>query len=145
MTQVELDRKLKQHRLWLETRGAEGERADLLGSNLRRATLRGANLRGAVLQAANLLDANLRGANLQDANLLDANLLDANLQDAELRGADLRGANLRSANLRGAKFDINIRDCWGFAHAKFTPDALPWLILHPEWTEFKGTVQIHPS
>ena len=75
MSQEELDNKLKQHRLWLETRGAEGERADL----------------------------------------------------------------------RGAKFDINIRDCWGFAHAKFTPDALPWLILHPEWTEFKGTVQIHPS
>jgi len=38
-------------------------------------------------QRANLVGANLRGANLVDANLVDANLRGANLVDANLRGA----------------------------------------------------------
>jgi len=107
MSQEELDHKLKQHRLWIETCGAEGERANL----------RGADLRGAYL-------------------------MDADLQRASLMGVNLRGVNLMDADLRGAKFDINIRDCWRFDHTKFTADALPWLILHPKWAEWKDSAQI---
>ena len=59
--------------------------------------------------------------------------------------ANLWGADLWGADLRGAKFSINIRDCWIFRHVKVTQDALPWLILHPMWTEFKDTVQILPT
>ena len=115
MNQAELDHVLEQHRLWAKTEGAEGEQVDL------------------------------QGADLTDADLQDANLLYANLQSANLSGANLRYANLRDANLQGTKFDTNIRDCWSFVGAKFTPDALPWLILHPKWSEFKNDVQIHPS
>ena len=45
---------LEQHKLWIETNGKQGERA---------------NLKGAFLYDAILCDANLTGANLKDANL----------------------------------------------------------------------------
>ena len=112
MDQAELNRKLKQHQLWLETSGAEGKCVDLQNTNLQGAYLEWANLRR------------------------------ANLRDADLQRARLMGVNLQGADLKGAKFDINIQDCWNFAQAKFTADALPWLILHPKWAEWKDTVQI---
>ena len=84
----------------------------------------------------------LRGANLRNANLKSANLYAANLQGADLQDADLQAPNLWGANLRGAQFSTNIRDCSSFSYAKFTPDALPWLILHPRWAELKDTVRI---
>jgi hypothetical protein len=110
MNKKELNKILEQHKLWLESDGEKGERADL------------------------------RGANLRHADLWNADLRHADLQDA-----DLQDAHLRRADLRGAKLDTNIRDCWIFRHVKVTQDALPWLILHPKWSEFKNDVQIHPS
>jgi len=80
---------LIKHRLWLETEGAEGERA-----NLRYADLRGANLRYADLRGANLRYADLRGADLRGADLRQADLRGAYLSEADLRGADLRGSDL---------------------------------------------------
>jgi len=102
----------KEHQLWLDSNGENGERADLSnksligadleGANLREANLRGANLREASLIGANLIGANLIGANLIGANLIRANLRGANLRSAYLRSAYLIGANLRGANLREA-------------------------------------------
>ena len=102
----------KEHQLWLDSNGENGERADLSnksligadleGANLREANLRGANLREASLIGANLIGANLIGANLIRANLIRANLRGANLRSAYLRSAYLIGANLRGANLREA-------------------------------------------
>ena len=120
MNQAKLKRILQQHVLWLETEGAEGERANRRGANLQDVTLR-------------------------RAYLLRAYLQDAHLRDANLQGADLRDANLQGADLRDAKFDINIRDCWRFDHAIFSADALPWLVLHPMWVELKDFVQIEEA
>ena len=92
ISQPKLKKILEQHKLWLESDGEKGERADLQG--------------------------------------------------AYLRHADLRGAYLWRADLQDAELDINIRDCWSFGGAKFTHDALPWLILHPKWSEWKDSVQI---
>jgi hypothetical protein len=78
---------LKQHRLWIETNGVQGTRADLSGANLKSAYITGADLRGASLTGANLTDANLRGASLTGANLEDTNLTGANLEDTNLTGA----------------------------------------------------------
>ena len=125
MNQSELDYHLQQHKLWLETDGNEGARANL--------------------QNADLMDADLRGANLHNADLMDADLRGANLRGANLYSVNLGHANLRYADLRGAHLDINIRDCLSFRYAKFTSGALPWLILHPKWTEWKDTVQISDS
>ena len=112
---------LKEHQLWINSNGENGERADLSNKNLRGENLRGANLRGADLRGANLRGANLRGADLIGANLFRANLIGANLRGADLRGADLfradlfradlegadlGGANLEGANLEGANLNL---------------------------------------
>ena len=113
---------LGQHKLWIETNGKQGERANLKGAflydaNLKDANLKDANLptvnfsgadltgaylKGAILYGANLQGANLTGANLTGANLYDANLYDANLEDADLTDANLGGAYLCRANLTDA-------------------------------------------
>ena len=115
ITREELDQILQQHQLWLDTEGGQGQRA------------------------------NLHGAYLRHAILVGTNLLGADLRCADLRGAHFLRAELWNIDLRDAKLDVNIRDCYGFAGAKFTPDALPWLILHPRWPELKDTVQIKPE
>ena len=101
----------------VESKGKEGERADLSnanlqgavlfnvdlqGANLFRARLQGANLHSANLQRAVLSKADLQGARLNGANLPGARLVDANLQGANLSGANLQEANLILANLHKA-------------------------------------------
>jgi len=90
---------LEQHKLWLETDGKDGERADLSHTNLR-----GVNLSGVNLRHTNLSGADLSGVNLRDASLSGADLSGANLSDA-----DLSGANLSHADLSGANLDFS---CW---------------------------------
>ena len=102
---------LKEHLLWLDSRGKNGERADLSNKNLRGSDLRGAdlfraNLRGADLREADLIRADLRGADLRGADLFRANLFRADLEGADLEGANLEGANLVGANLVGANLNL---------------------------------------
>ncbi len=54
MNKEQLDKILDNHKLWLKTNGAEGERADLRGADLRYADLRDADLRDADLRYADL-------------------------------------------------------------------------------------------
>ena len=107
MNADELRKILDEHKVYVESFGESGSKANLRGANLRgadlsRADLRDANLIGANLRGANLIDANLRGADLRDANLRGANLRGANLRGADLSRADLIGANLRGADLSRA-------------------------------------------
>lgn len=112
MNTVELRKILDEHKLWLESYGQHGSRADLRDANLYGADLRDSNLRDADLRAANLCGAELCGADLRSVNLCGsgmrgadlrgAKLYGANLHSAKLYGADLRGANLRDADLYGA-------------------------------------------
>ena len=74
MNQKKLNKILDNHKLWLKTNGAEGERADLRYADLRSADLRYANLRYADLRYADLRSADLRSADLRYANLRYANL-----------------------------------------------------------------------
>ncbi len=100
MTPTELAAVIEDHRLWLAGEG--GERAILVGADLRYADLYDANLRDADLRGANLSDADLRGADLRRADLSRADLYGADLRGADLYGADLSYANLSGANLRDA-------------------------------------------
>ena len=102
MTWEKLTEILQKHKAWLNDEEG-GERANLIGANLRGANLSGANLRGANLSGADLRGANLICADLRDANLSGADLRDADLSGANLIGANLSGANLIGANLSGAK------------------------------------------
>jgi uncharacterized protein YjbI with pentapeptide repeats len=94
---LELASILDQHRIWVETGGEAGTKADLCGANLENADLTGVNLQGAFLQRANLRGADLSMANLRHASLVQADLCNANLLGAELRGANLMGATLYGA------------------------------------------------
>src|SRR6202790_2663884 len=94
---LELAEVLDQHRMWVESGGENGARADLCGVNLSKADLTGINLQGASLHRANLSGADLSMANLRGASLVQADLHDTNLLGTELRGANLMGANLYGA------------------------------------------------
>jgi len=88
---------LDQHKMWVESGGETGVKADLCGVNLSHADLTGVNLEGAFLQRATLIGADLSMANLRGASLVQADLREANLLGTELRGANLMGANLYGA------------------------------------------------
>ena len=94
---VELAAILDQHKIWVESGGDEGTKADLSGVNLENADLTGVNLQGAIMQRANLRNADLSMANLRGVSLVQADLCNANLLGAELRGANLMGATLYGA------------------------------------------------
>lgn len=63
-TAEELKEILTQHKLWLDSGGVEGKRANLRGIDLN-----GANLSGADLREVDLRGADLSGVNLSEANL----------------------------------------------------------------------------
>lgn len=94
---LELAAVLDQHKMWVESGGENGTKADLCGADLSRADLTGANLQGAFLHKVKL-----RGADLSMANLRGASLVQADLRDTNLLGTELRGANLMGASLYGA-------------------------------------------
>src|SRR5229473_1129311 len=89
---------LDQHKIWVESGGESGSKADLCGVNLAHADLTGVNLQGAFLNKANF-----RGADLSLGNLRGASLVQADLRDTNLLGTELRGANLMGATLYGAE------------------------------------------
>mgnify|MGYP003154599537 CR=1 FL=1 len=141
MKQSELKVILKDHKLWFENLGSRGNRANLEGASLGGAYLQYANLHRANLEGADLAGANLYGANLRYADLRGADLVDANLQDADLDGANLRCADLRGADLRGAKFTTNFKKVDWFNGAAFSEDQMPWVVLHPDYPVWAGTLK----
>jgi uncharacterized protein YjbI with pentapeptide repeats len=98
---------LRSHKLWLETSGLQGVKADLRGADLQNIRLDDANLCRADLRGADFENANLQSVNLRGADLRGANLKGANLQNANLHFADFNRANLRDANLQNADLIYN--------------------------------------
>ena len=90
---------LAHHKIWLESDGREGCRANLADGDFS----------GAVLCSMNFEKANLRGADFRDADLRNANLRNADLRGALLEGTDLRGADARGATLTISSFVKSIR------------------------------------
>jgi uncharacterized protein YjbI with pentapeptide repeats len=97
ITLLDLAEVLDQHKIWVESGGESGTKADLCGVNLAHADLTGVNLQGAFLNKANFRAADLSLANLRGASLVQADLRDTNLLGTELRGANLMGATLYGA------------------------------------------------
>ena len=138
MKASELKEILDQHRLWIQSNGAEGQRANLgyadftganlIGANLMNASLSGADLRYANLSGADLGGANLEGANLWGADLNGASLHSADLNGANLKDADLRGANLYCANLKGANLSgADLKDATGLSDISWI---IPGCLVH---------------
>jgi len=95
---IDLAEILDQHKIWVESGGEKGTRADLSNVNLAHADLTGVNLQGAALNKTKL-----QGADLSLANLRGTSLVQADLRDTNLLGTELRGANLMGATLYGAE------------------------------------------
>ena len=102
ITKTELKSILAEHKIWIQSNGVQGQRADLRGAYLYRADLRGAYLYRADLRGANLICAYLTHADLTHADLTHADLTGAHLEGANLWGANLWDANLWDANLTRA-------------------------------------------
>src|SRR5881296_997360 len=66
---IDLAEILDQHKIWVESGGESGIKADLCGVNLAKADLTGVNLQGAHLHRTNLVGADLSMANLRGASL----------------------------------------------------------------------------
>ena len=121
MMREQLKKILADHKVWLRSGKQSGKRANLYGADLSGADLNGADLRNAVLYGANLSGAYLYGA--------------------DLTGAFLNGAFLYSANLTGAHFELEFKSVKYFRYAIFSESAIPWVILHPRWSEFADSVK----
>jgi hypothetical protein len=90
---------VKGHRLWLESGGKEGKRADLSDKKLHVGfELKGVYLRGAILNGADFENADLTDTNFQRAELRRANFGKTALRRTNFREADLQNANLEEAN-----------------------------------------------
>ena len=85
---------LASHKIWLESDGTRGERAELQNAVMQQADLHGANLERADLSGVRLSVADLMQANLRGTILRGADLWMSDMQGAILDGTDLRGANL---------------------------------------------------
>lgn len=102
ISKEELQHILEQHKLWVESNGEQGQRAnlqkvDFQNANFQEAFLQSANLQGANFQDANLQHADLWGTDLQDTDFRRANLRATNLAKAKLQGTNLQGVNLKKA------------------------------------------------
>lgn len=100
---------LNDHRLWLDTKGIQGQRA-----SFHRADLSGMDLSGEILEDidfyyANLTKTNFFGANLKKSCFYGANLQKANFEKSILSFSELTYSNLLFANLTNAKInDTNL-------------------------------------
>ena len=90
ITKEELETILEQHKLWSDSNGKDGKRADLSGADL---------------SDADLMFANLTFADLSGAILSGADLSDADLTRADLSGADLINSELEYTNLTNTILD----------------------------------------
>ena len=157
MNTVELRKILDEHKLWLESYGQHGSRADLRDANLYGADLRDSNLSNADLRAANLCGAELYGADLRDANLYGADLRDAACPDQTfiIMGMEYPITITNGEYLRAGRHNHKIED-WrqfskrdiaemdGIRALKFYPRLLDVIDFYiskgqrPEWlSEFK--------
>jgi uncharacterized protein YjbI with pentapeptide repeats len=117
--EIHLDDIIEKHRIWLNSNGKEGERANLKGLNLsksnlikmnlskgdlRQADLSYSNLIRSNLSEADLSGANMAGVKLKWTNLTRSDMSNAMLTDVDFTSANIEGAILRGANLLGSTF-----------------------------------------
>ena len=86
------------HKIWLESDGQRGSRADLSDGKFVEAVLCGMNFERADLRRADFSSADLRNANFRNADLSGATLASADLRGADFSGADLTDISMRDCN-----------------------------------------------
>ena len=103
---------LDQHKMWVESGGESGVKADLCGVNLSHSDLTGVNLEGAFIQRATLIGADLSMANLRGASLVQADLREALEPIIQLfrRKSSQRGEFSLNGSALDGKFEIVVDD-----------------------------------
>jgi uncharacterized protein YjbI with pentapeptide repeats len=139
INQKDLCELLEKHKLWVVSGGNEGIRGYLSNCKIKRTFT---NLTGAELSSIDLRNTELVGVDLTGANLKSADLRYSDFRDADLTNACLESADLEGTNFVGAKLDRGIVQAWTIYGARFSPDALPWLMLRPNWTKERDHVHI---
>ena len=86
------------HKIWLQSDGRQGSRADLSDRQFVGAVLCGMNFERAALRRADFSNADLRNADFRHADLSEAVF-----DNADLRGADFSGADLTDIAMRNCK------------------------------------------
>ena len=115
MTREDLDKILKNHKLWIH--GKEGGEV---------AEFRGADLSYAILKNTVFVDADLSSANLKDVYFCEADLTGANLRDADLKGAVFKNTNFKNTNI-----DFSCLPLWcGSLSAHFDDKQLIQIAYH---------------
>ena len=120
----ELNIILQEHKLWLDSNGTEGKKADLSYKNfcnhdfggwvtkklidLREIDFTGSNFRGARLNCVDLSNSNLSRANLSFASLNGTKLKEANLNGAMFIGIKPWNLYFTGGNFKGAILDIKL-------------------------------------
>lgn len=108
ITKEELDRVLENHKLWLDTKGKEGKRADLSFTDLRKFTFSKKNLSYVNLEGACLVNSWLYETKLCFTNLKNSNLSGSNLEYTDLRGSNLSNSILRNVFFKGTNLKCAI-------------------------------------
>lgn len=130
LTQKEADHIVALHKIWLDSFGESGVRADFSGIiisnlNFNGARLAHADFRNTVANDTNFLGASLVNADMQNASLKNSIFTSANLHRANLKcvlapSADFRSANLSSADFTCANLiDANLKNA-DITHANFS-------------------------
>ncbi len=97
------------HKIWLESNGRTGFRADLSDRGFAGSVLCGVNF-----ERADLRRADFSGADLRNANFRNSDLTEAVFDKTDLRGADFSGADLTDVSLRSSMLGPTTK---GFAEA----------------------------
>jgi uncharacterized protein YjbI with pentapeptide repeats len=73
------------------------------------------------------------------------NFCGLDLKNLDLRGLCFDEADFTASDFRGALLDVRFVKTYSIYQAHFTEDALPWLMLRPNWTRECEHVYIHPQ
>ena len=112
------------HRIWLQSDGQQGCRADLSDRRFVGSVLCGVNF-----ERADLRRADFTGADLRNANLRSADLSGAVFNRTDLRGADFSGAELKDLSLRSSKLGPTTKGLAEALARVAKPDHLPYMPL----------------
>ena len=140
ITSDELKLILEKHEKWLKGE-AEGERAILIGYDLRNSDFSDSDLRGSVLWGSDFRHSDLSGSNLSGSNLRYSDLRGSDLRNSDLRGSvlwgsDFRHSDLSGSDLRGIDLDFYSWPLWcGTRNVKVDENIVYQLLLHINWLD----------
>lgn len=104
MPETHIQEMVKDHSLWLESGGKQGNRLDLDGVDLSGFKPNVKVLSASRFRQCNLSGADFGGLNIDMVDFSYSSLEGANLQGVSAQGTNFRSANLSNANLRSGKF-----------------------------------------